>query len=87
MAIKVIMPKLGLTMKEGTIVNWLKLEGDVVQKGDPIFEVETEKITNEVEAKQDGYLRKILIPAGDTVSCQTVVAIIGNADEDISSLM
>ena len=50
MAVNVTMPKWGLTMKEGRISKWFKSEGDTIQKGEPFFEVETEKITNVVES-------------------------------------
>ncbi|MEG0378974.1 MAG: biotin/lipoyl-containing protein, partial [Eubacterium sp.] len=79
MAKKVIMPKLGLTMTEGVIHSWFVDEGEEVAKGDVIFEVGTEKLTNEIEAKLDGVVLKILVPEGETVPCQTVVAIIGEA--------
>lgn len=81
METKVIMPKLGLTMKEGTIEKWLKEEGSNVTKGEPLFEVATDKLTNEVEAKQSGILKSILVKAGETVPCQEVLAIILSTDE------
>ncbi|HHY92169.1 MAG TPA: 2-oxo acid dehydrogenase subunit E2 [Firmicutes bacterium] len=64
--VEILMPKLGLTMTEGTITAWLKPEGSAVQKGEPLLEVATDKITNKVEAPGDGRL-KILAPAGSTV--------------------
>nr|WP_275889074.1 dihydrolipoamide acetyltransferase family protein [Desulfobulbus rhabdoformis] len=70
------MPKWGLTMKEGKLSKWLKNEGDTVKAGEPIFEVETDKITNSVEATGDGVLFKILVGAGDTVAVKTVVGIL-----------
>lgn len=87
MAEKVIMPKLGLTMKEGMITEWLKEEGDIVKAGDVLYEMTTDKLTNEVEAKSDGVLRKILVQADETVPCLATVAVIGTADEDISELL
>jgi len=87
MANKVIMPKLGLTMKQGRIVRWYKKENEPVKVGENLFSIETDKLTNDVEAKEDGILRKILRKEGDVVPCLEPVAIIGDADEDISSLL
>ena len=81
MATEVLMPKLGLTMTEGTIGQWRKREGDPVQKGDVLFSVETDKLTNDIQADEDGYLLKILVDDGDTVPCRTVVAYIGQRGE------
>ncbi len=79
------MPKLGQTMEEGTIVEWLKREGDPVQRGEVLFTIESDKATLEVESPARGFLRKILIPVGQTVPVLTVVALITRtADEDIS---
>lgn len=61
MATEVILPKWGLTMEEGTLVSWLKQEGDRVEAGEVIAEVETEKITNELQAPVSGVIRKILV--------------------------
>lgn len=66
MALEIVMPKLGLTMTEGTITAWLKPDGSEVKKGEPLLEVATDKITNKVEAPGDGIL-KILAPEGSTV--------------------
>ena len=76
MAKEVVMPKLGLTMTEGTIENWLKAEGDAVKEGEVLFSVSTDKLTNDVEAMTSGKLLKILVPAGETVACLTPVAVI-----------
>jgi len=86
MVTEVILPKLGQTMEEGTIVEWLKQEGEPVQRGEVLFMVETDKATLEVEASARGFLRKILVPVGQTVSVLTVVALITRtADEDIAA--
>jgi len=86
MVTEVILPKLGQTMEEGTIVEWLKQEGDPIQRGEVLFMVETDKATLEVEATARGFLRKILVPVGETVSVLTVVALITRkADEDIAA--
>ena len=75
------MPKWGLTMKEGKIVSWLIKEGDPVQKGQDLFEVETEKITNIVEALADGILFQIVVPVGTVVKTGTIVGVITEAGE------
>jgi pyruvate dehydrogenase E2 component (dihydrolipoamide acetyltransferase) len=83
---EVILPKLGQTMEEGTIVEWLKQEGEPVQRGEVLFMVETDKATLEVEASARGFLRKILVPVGETVPVLTVVALITKTlDEDLSA--
>ena len=81
MALNVTMPKWGLTMKEGRISKWFKSEGDTVQKGELFFEVETEKITNAVEAIADGILFQIVVSAGTTVPVGTIVAVIAEHGE------
>ncbi len=81
MATDILMPKWGLTMKEGKVSRWLKTEGDVVHKGEAIFEVETDKITNTVEAPADGVLFQIVVPAGETVAVKTVVGVLAAAGE------
>jgi pyruvate dehydrogenase E2 component (dihydrolipoamide acetyltransferase) len=79
--VQVAMPKWGLTMKEGKIVNWLIKEGDPVKKGQDLFEVETEKITNIVEALADGILFQIVVPVGTVVKTGTIVALITEPGE------
>ncbi len=81
MATDVVMPKWGLTMKAGKVCRWFKSEGDTVQKGEPLFEVETDKITNAVEAPAGGVLFQIVVPAGETVPVQTVVAVLAEPGE------
>ena len=83
MATEVLMPKLGLTMTEGTIDAWKKNVGDTVQKGEILFSVETDKLTNDVEAEADGVLLKILVPAGETVACKTLIGWLGAAGEAV----
>jgi pyruvate dehydrogenase E2 component (dihydrolipoamide acetyltransferase) len=87
MAKVVVMPKLGLTMTEGTISSWLKKEGDAVKQGEPMFEVETDKLTNTIEAPESGILRKIIVAEGVTVPVLDKIAVIAAADEDISGLL
>jgi len=81
MATEVHMPKLGLTMEEGTIEEWKVKEGDTVKKGDIIFSVATDKLTNDIEAEADGVLIKIVVPEGETAPCKSVVAYLGAAGE------
>jgi pyruvate dehydrogenase E2 component (dihydrolipoamide acetyltransferase) len=73
-------------MTEGTISNWRKAEGDTIAQGEILFDVETDKISNEVEAKIGGVLRKIIVEEG-TVEIFQPVAVIGGANEDISALL
>lgn len=81
MSINVTMPKLGMTMKEGKVSKWYKHEGDSVEKGENLFEVETEKITNKVESPGSGILFQVVVPAGSTVAVGTILAIIAETGE------
>ena len=83
MATELLMPKLGLTMTEGTIDEWKKKVGDPVQKGEIIYSVATDKLTNDVECECDGVLLAILVPEGETVPCKTLVGWVGAAGEKI----
>ena len=76
MAVEVVLPMLGITVERGKIVEWLKKEGDPVEKGEIIFIVEVEKATTEVESPASGILAKILIPAGVEAPILSVAAII-----------
>ncbi len=78
---EIIMPKLGLDMESGTLLSWYKQEGDRVEQGDALFDVETEKVTMDVEASHAGYLRKIMRNAGEDVEVNTIIAYIGEQDE------
>src|SRR5690606_24314639 len=73
---ELLMPKLGLTMTEGSISEWTVAPGSVYKKGDCLFVVETEKITNEIEADEAGALVEIVVPAGETVPVGTVLGYI-----------
>jgi len=86
MPVDIVMPKLGLTMTEGLIVEWKKKEGDTVKKGDVLFILETEKVTYDVEAPEDGILGKILVQTQQTVPVGAVVALLLKAGEDTSAL-
>ena len=87
MATTVILPKLGQTMEEGTIVQWLKREGDTIGRGDVLFQVESDKAVLDVEAKTRGVLRRILVDKGVKIPVLTPVAIIARPDEDISEAL
>jgi pyruvate dehydrogenase E2 component (dihydrolipoamide acetyltransferase) len=87
MAKTLVMPKFGLTMKEGFITKWLKNEGDLIEKGDAVLEIETEKLTNVLESPFEGTLLKISAPAGDAYPIASVLAYIGEHGEDISALL
>ena len=86
MASEVKLPRLGQGMESGTIVRWLKTEGEPVAKGEPLYELDTDKVTQEVEADSEGVLLKIVIADGE-VDVGTTVAIIGTQDEDVSALL
>ncbi|HKX19693.1 MAG TPA: dihydrolipoamide acetyltransferase family protein [bacterium] len=86
MATQVVLPKLGLTQEEGTIVRWVKTQGSRVAKGEPLFEVLTDKATIEVEAPASGVLLQILAPEGTTVPVATPIAVIGEPGEQIASV-
>jgi len=86
MATEVKLPRLGQGMESGTIVRWLKTEGDAVSKGEPLYELDTDKVTQEVEAESDGVLLKIVVADGE-VDVGTTVGIIGAQDEDVSAVL
>ena len=85
MITEIIMPKLGQTMEEGTIVQWLVKEGDVVEKGDVLFQLESDKAVLEAEAPARGQLRKVFYPNGTKLPVLTVVGLIAAADDDIGA--
>lgn len=70
------MSKLRPEMKEGVLCAWLKEEGDRVSVGEPVFEIETDKVVNQVESTENGVIKKLLFEDGDTVAVDTAVAII-----------
>ena len=86
MAVEVKLPRLGQGMEAGTIVRWLKSEGEAVSKGEPLYELDTDKVTQEVEAESDGVLLKIVLPEGEA-DVGTTVALIGSEGEDVSELL
>ena len=86
MATEILMPALSPTMEEGTLAKWLVKEGDTVQAGDILAEIETDKATMEFEAVDEGVIGKILVPDGtEGVKVNTTIAIIGEAGEDMSA--
>ena len=77
------MPQMGYDMQEGTVVRWLKPEGSVVQAGEPIAEIETDKAVVEFESYASGVLRKVLVPEGTTVPVGQAIAIVGAEGEEL----
>lgn len=86
MATKIIMPPLGDSSDEATVLKWLKGVGDPVTKGETLVEIETDKSVVEIDAYGNGVLLKILVGENETVEVGTVLGIIGEPGEDISGL-
>ncbi|MGD8293618.1 MAG: 2-oxo acid dehydrogenase subunit E2, partial [Desulfobacterales bacterium] len=84
MATRVFMPKAGMAMEEGTIIQWFKKEGDRVATGDPLLEIETDKVNMEVEAPASGVLLKIIRPVGETVPVTETIGWIGEPGEEVA---
>lgn len=87
MASRVVMPKLTDTMEEGVLIEWKKREGDPVQAGEALAEIETDKAVMDLEAFASGVLRKILVREGETVQSGTLLGVIGEVDEDITAAL
>ena len=87
MATRIVMPKLGLTMKEGIVTRWFKNEGDPVRIGEPVVEVMTKKITYKIESAAEGALLKVVAPKGKTLPIGGLLGVIGSPDENISDLL
>jgi len=83
MANEVKLPRLGQGMEAGTITKWLKSPGDTVEKGEPLFEIDTDKVTQEVESDYAGVLLKITLEAGEAPVGQTI-AYIGKEGEEVA---
>ncbi|MDP6495733.1 MAG: biotin/lipoyl-containing protein, partial [Dehalococcoidia bacterium] len=83
MAVNILIPKLGLTMTKGTVVAWHIQEGQRVQKGQTIAEIETDKIVYKIEAPEEGVLLKMLSEVGQTYPVGRTIAIIGAEGEGI----
>ncbi len=87
MATKIMMPKLSDTMEEGVILKWLRKEGEKIKQGEILVEIESDKADMELEAYDSGILRKIVVPAGGKARIGALIAIIGDANEDISAIL
>jgi pyruvate dehydrogenase E2 component (dihydrolipoamide acetyltransferase) len=80
---QVTLPRLGQGMESGTIVRWLKSEGDSVEKGEPLYELDTEKVTQEVEADSSGVILKILAQEGEEIEVGKAIAVLGEEGEQV----
>lgn len=85
MAVEIIMPKLGVDMQEGEILEWKKAEGDSVNEGDILLEIMSDKTNMEIEAEDSGVLLKIVHPAGDVVPVTEIIGYIGAEGEAVES--
>ncbi|MEM2440388.1 MAG: biotin/lipoyl-containing protein, partial [Candidatus Bathyarchaeia archaeon] len=83
MVTKVVMPKLSLTMRTGSVGKWYKREGETVEKGEPIVEIISEKATYDLEAPASGVLRKILVKEGEEAPVDAAIAIITAPGEHV----
>src|SRR3954467_14542164 len=81
----VIMPALGMAQETGKVVRWLRADGDTVAKGEPLLEVETDKVTVEIEAPADGTLASVSAPEGAEVPVGTVIALVLAAGEEATA--
>src|SRR5215471_16492639 len=81
MATEIVLPQWSMGMADGTIVRWLKQEGETVVEGEPLVEVEAAKVTSEVEAEVSGVLTRILVAEGETVPVRTALCVIGTPEE------
>lgn len=87
MATRIDMPQLGLTMEKGTILQWLKAEGDPVEKGQPVVLIQTEKVEYEVEAPGAGTLLKVVAKEGMELPVGALMGILGQPGEDVAALL
>lgn len=87
MASKIIMPKQGLQMEAGILTRWLHREGEEIKEGEPLFEIETDKLTITIDASAGGTLLKILLEEGEEAPVAATIAIVGEPGEDISALL
>lgn len=86
MAVTVIMPQAGQDLETGVVKHWHKAEGDPVAKGEPIVQIETEKVSLDVEAPATGTLLRIVVPDDTETPIFSTIGIIGEPGEDISGL-
>ena len=86
MATELTMPQMGYDMQEGTVLRWLKGEGDAVANGEPIAEIETDKAVVEFESYAEGVLHRIIVPAGTTVPVGEPIALVGAQDETFDAV-
>jgi pyruvate dehydrogenase E2 component (dihydrolipoamide acetyltransferase) len=87
MITKITMPQMGFDMTEGKVSRWLKKVGDAIKQGEPVAEIETDKVNIETEAAGRGVLREILVNDGTTVPVGALIGIIAELNEDISALL
>jgi len=87
MASRVVMPRLTETMEEGLLLKWYKKEGDRVESGDALAEIETDKAVTDLEAYASGILRKVLVPAESVVPTGDLIALIAGAQEDVTEIL
>lgn len=87
MATVINMPKMGINMEEGNLLRFFVNEGESIKKGEPLFEIETDKTSMTIEAAVDGTLLKILAECDEYYDCGTPLAILGEPGEDISAII
>ena len=87
MATKVVMAQLSPTMEEGKLIEWKVAEGDTIEQGDIVAEIETDKANMDVEALGGGVLRKIVVEAGQTVPVGALIGVIAAPDESIEDIL
>src|SRR5436309_14600557 len=85
MATNVVMPQMGESIAEGTIVRWIKKVGDAIDRDEPLFEISTDKVDAEIPSPGAGVLTEIKVKEGETVPVNSVVAVIGAAGENVSA--
>jgi pyruvate dehydrogenase E2 component (dihydrolipoamide acetyltransferase) len=87
MATRIDMPQLGLTMEMGTVLQWLKQEGEKVEKGQPVVLIQTDKVEYEVESPATGTLLKAVAAAGAELPIGSLMGVIGEPGEDVAALL
>src|SRR5438552_6309923 len=85
MSTEVVMPQMGESIAEGTIVRWIKKVGDTVDRDEPLFEISTDKVDTEVQSPAAGVISEIRVQEGETVPVNSIVAVIGAAGESAAS--